>query len=148
MIRWLYNFFVRDWLLKLFSLTLAVLTWLAVTFSLQQRVVPVPDAVSLGEKTYFDLPVTILSQGVDVSGYKAQPAELDVTFQGTEAALTRLPRASVRVIVDLSGVVLKTPQQMPVEVIAPAGITHVRIKPENLVQIIPPSPPKSEPKTE
>jgi YbbR domain-containing protein len=148
MIRQIRNFFFRDWLLKLFSLTLAVLTWLAVKFSIQQRVVPVPGAVSVVEKTYFDLPVTILSHTRDVSGFKAQPAEVDVTVQGTEDALRRLPRNNVRVIVDLSDVVLNSTQELPVEVIAPSGITHVRVKPENLVQIIPPPTPKPESKPE
>jgi YbbR domain-containing protein len=108
----------------------------------------VPGTVSLAEKTYFDLPVNILSQSTDVSGFKAEPSEVDVTFQGSEAALAQLPRTNVRVIVDLTGVVLRTPQQLPVEVIAPAGITHVRIKPENLVRITPPARPKPEPETE
>jgi len=140
MIRFLRNFFFRDWLLKLFSLTLAILTWLAVSFSIRQRVVPVPGPLSLAEKTYFDLPVVIVAHDRDVSQYTAEPAELDVTLQGSENALEQLPRTSVKVIVDLSDTLLKSAQQLPVEVITPPGITHVRVKPDNLVKIVPPTP--------
>lgn len=145
MIRFLRDFFFRDWLLKLFSLALAVLTWLAVSFSLRQRVVPVTGSGNLAEKTYFDLPVTIVSRSADVSRFKSDPAEVDVTLRGNEAALEQLPRTSIRVIVDLSDAVIKTAQSLPVEVVAPAGIAHVRIKPENLVQVIP--PPTAKPET-
>ena len=145
MIRFLHNLFLHDWPLKLFSLALAVLTWLAVSFSLRQHVEPVPGVQSLSEKTCYDVPVSIVSRNADVSRFKAEPQEVDVTFQGSEAALKEMSRASVRVIVDLTGTILNSPQELPVEVIAPAGITHVGIKPANLVRIIP--PPAQETKT-
>lgn len=139
MIRFLRNFLFRDWLLKLFSLTLATLTWLAVSFSLRQRVVPVPDAVNLAEKPYFDVPVTIVSHNQDVSMFKTDPSEVDITLRGNKTVLEQLPKSDLRVIVDLTGAGLKQAQPMPVEVIAPAGITYVRISPSNLVQILPPN---------
>jgi YbbR domain-containing protein len=144
MIRLLRTIFVHDWPLKLFSLLLAVLTWLTVHFSLRQQVVPVPGNQSLSAKTYFDLPVTIVSANMDVSSYKVEPKEVDVTFQGSKEALEEFPRSSFRIIVDLSGTVLKAAQQLPVEVIAPAGITYAHIAPESLVRVIPPPPPATE----
>ena len=137
MIQFLRNFFFHDWLLKLFSLTLAILTWLAVSFSLRQRVVPVPGPANVVEKTFYDLPVAVISENSDVSGFKVEPRELDVTLQGNERLLAQVPRNEVRVLVDLSDVVLKTAQQLPVQVVAPAGITYVRVKPDNLVKVSP-----------
>jgi YbbR domain-containing protein len=147
MIGFLRNFFFRDWLLKLFSLTLAILTWLAVSFSLKQRVTPVPGTLNVSEKTYFDVPVTIVSRDMDVSRFKADPSKVDVTLQGSEAILQQLPKTSVRVLVDVSGTVLKQPQKMPVEIITPAGVAHVRTRPDNLVQISPPIGSRNESET-
>jgi hypothetical protein len=100
--------------------------------------------VSLGSKTYFDLPVTLLSRGSDASEFTVEPAEVDITVQGSKAALETLPRNSIRVLVDVSGVVLKSPQLLPVEVVTPSGISHVLIEPENLVKITPPPAPRPE----
>lgn len=144
MIRLLRILFVQDWPLKLFSLILGVLTWLAVYFSLRQHVQPVPGTQSLFSKTYVDLPVTVVSADADVSGFKVFPSEVDVTFQGRKEALEELPRSSFHVLVDVSGTVLKAPQQLPLEIIAPSGISYVRVAPDNLVQVIPPAPSKTE----
>jgi len=148
MIRFLHNFFFRDWLLKVFSLALAVLTWLAVSFSLRQKVVEVPGVPAISERTYYDLPVVILSASGVPSGYKAKPSELNVTVQGNEAVLENLPGKNIRVLVDMSHSTLTNVRTRPVEVITPAGVTHVRIEPTNLVEIIPPPPPKPAEKTE
>jgi len=139
MIRFLRNLFFHDWPLKLFSLTLAILTWLAVSISQRQKAVPVPGTLNLAEKPFFDLPISFVSRNADVSGYKADPNELDVTFQGSKDLLDRLDRADVHILVDLSDTVLRTPQRLPVEIIAPAGITYVRVRPDNLVKVTPPA---------
>jgi YbbR domain-containing protein len=138
MMRYVQNLIFRDWLLKLFSLALAVLTWLAVSFTLRQQVVPVPGSPAVSERTYYDVPVTILSHSGNVAGFTAKPAELDITVQGDGTVLKTLSGQNIRAIVDLSDTVIKTPQKLPVDIITPAGLTRVRIEPDTLVEIIPP----------
>ena len=146
MIRFLRNLFVRDWPLKCFSLALAILAWLAISFSLREQVVSVPGATTLSARKYFDLPVTIVSSTGDTRDFKAIPSEVDVTVQGDEATLEKLAGKNIHVMVDVSGAVIRSAQEMPVEITTPPGVTHVRIEPSNLVSIIPPPP--AQPKNE
>lgn len=138
MIHTLKNLFTHDWPLKVFSLALAILTWLAVSFTLKQRVVPVPGLPSVSERTYYELPVMIVSRSGNAAGYQALPKKLDVTVQGEEAMLKTLSGRSVKVIVDLSDLTLKTATKLPVEVVTPAGVTQVKIEPEGSVLVTPP----------
>jgi len=140
MIRFLRKLFFGDWMLKLFSLTLAILTWLAVSFSIRQKVVEVPGTPTVSERTYYDLPVVILSDAGATKGFKARPSEVDVTVQGTETTLENLPRKDIRVLVTLPNLTTTNTQMVPVQIITPAGVTHVRIEATNIVEVIPPPP--------
>jgi len=144
MMQFFKDLFLRDWLLKLFSLTLAVLTWLAVSFSLQRSVVSVPGAKNTSERTYYELPVTILSRSGLVPGIEVSPKELDITVRGDEEVLKSLSGKSIKVIVDLSDMATNAVQRLPVEVITPPGITQVKIDPDNFVEVIRPTPPSSQ----
>jgi YbbR domain-containing protein len=142
MIHSLKNLFVRDWPLKVFSLALATLTWLAVSFTLKQGVAPVPGRPSVSERTYYELPVLIVSRSGNVAGYQATPKKLDVTVQGDEAVLKSLSGRNVKVIVDLSETTLKSTTKLPVEIVTPAGVTQVKIEPAGLVEVTPPPSPE------
>jgi YbbR domain-containing protein len=141
MTKLLHYLFVRDWMLKFFSLALAVLTWLAVSFSLRQKVVEVPGHPAVSERTYYDLPVLIVSAAADVHDFRVKPAEVDVTVQGEETLLNNLQSRHIRVLVDLSNVATTNALKKRIEVVAPSGITHVRIEPDE-VEIIPPAAPE------
>jgi YbbR domain-containing protein len=142
MMRSLKNLLAHDWPLKVFSLALAILTWLAVSFTLKQRVVPVREQPNISKRTYYELPVMIVARSGNAAGYQALPKRLDVTVQGDEAMLKSLSGRSVKIIVDLSETSLKTATRLPVEVITPAGVTQVKIEPEGFVMVTPPSNPE------
>lgn len=135
MMQFLKDLLLRDWLLKLFSLTLATLTWLAVSFSLQRSVVTVPGADHTSERTYYELPVIIVSRSGAVPDVKISPKELDVTVQGEEEILKKLSGKAIRVIVDVSELATNSVQRLPVEVITPAGVAQVKIDPDSFVEI-------------
>jgi len=139
MMRFLKDFFLRDWLLKLFSLTLAVLTWLAVSFTLKRSVVNVPGSENTSERTYYELPVTILSRTGILPGIEVNPKELDVTVRGEEEILKNLSGKSIKVIVDLSEMATNAVQRLPVEVITPPGVSQVKIDPDSFVEVTRPA---------
>lgn len=143
MMRFLKNLIVHDWPLKVFSLALAILTWLAVSFTLKQRVVPVADSPNVSKRTYYELPVMIVSRTGSAAGYQALPKKLDVTVQGDEAVLKSLSGRSFKVLVDVSDATFKTSTKLPVEVVTPAGVSQVKIEPEGFVIVTPPSTPES-----
>jgi YbbR domain-containing protein len=145
MMNFLKDLFLRDWLLKLFSLTLAILTWLAVSFSLRRSVDRVAGTENAAERTYYELPVTILSHSGIAPGIQVSPKELDVTVRGEESILKTLSGKSIKVIVDLSELATNAVQRLPVEVITPPGVTQVKIDPDSFVEVTRPTPPRANP---
>jgi YbbR domain-containing protein len=142
MIHLLHYLFIRDWPLKLFSLALATLTWLAVSISGRENTVKVPGMPNLAERTYYDLPVLVVATAADVHDFRVKPSEVDVTVQGEKAVLDNLQGRQIRVLVDLTTLVQTNGMKRRIEVITPPGVTHVRIEPDE-VEIIPPAPPES-----
>ncbi|MEY4387349.1 MAG: hypothetical protein RLY20_2632, partial [Verrucomicrobiota bacterium] len=55
------NLLFGDWLLKFFSLMLALLTWLAISDSLRKKAVDVPGKPDIAERSFFDVPVVAIS---------------------------------------------------------------------------------------
>ena len=137
MMRFLKDLFLRDWLLKLFSLTLATLTWLAVSSSLRGSLESVQGSENTSERTrtYYELPVTILSRSGIVPRVEVNPKELDVTVRGEEKVLKGLSGKSIKVILDLSEMATNEVQRLPVEVITPTGVAQVKIDPDNFVEV-------------
>ena len=130
-----------DWLLKIFSIALAVLTWLAVSFSLRQKPVDVAGKPDLSEQPYYDMPITVVSASTNVHDFKVKPSEVDVvTVQGDKAIIQKLERRHIRVQVDLTDATLTNGLKKRVDVIMPAGVTRVRVLPEEVEIILPPAP--------
>jgi hypothetical protein len=132
MITFLRKLILEDVWLKLFSLALAVLVWFIVTFASQkdawtnQRVVPKV------------LPVTIVASGEDVHNFRVSPAEVAVSVQGNPKALQNLRTNDLRAFVDLTGVGAARDLRKRVEVSVPAGLTHLRVMPQEVQVIFPP----------
>ena len=148
MIRLLHSLFIRDWLLKVFALALATLTWLAVTFAIKHQAMKVEDSAKRYERNVFDLPVLLVASDADVSGFKCKPAEVDMVLQGEEETVKNpLTVRQVRILVDLTGNKPSTNTMRRVEVITPPGVTCVSVRPEAIEVIVPPAlPPQSKPK--
>lgn len=139
--QFLRNLVFGDWLLKIFSLALAVLTWLAVSFSLQQKPGAVPGQPDLSEQPYYDVPITVVSGTGDVHDLKTKPSEVDVvTVQGEKSIIQKFERRYIRLQVDLTGATLTNGLKRRVEVITPPGVTCMRVLPEQVEIILPPEP--------
>src|SRR6478672_11547220 len=95
MIKFLRELLFADFWLKLFSLALAVLIWLAVSFAVQKE----PQV-----RTFSKLPVQLLSVPRDKGNIIVRPAEVEVTIQGERTLVRDLRASDIRVMVDLTGI--------------------------------------------
>ena len=143
MINFLRHLIVDDFMLKLFSLALALLFWLTVSFAIQQRDGAPPPALTLTTevRTFFNLPVVVMSSASDVRNFRVSPNQVEVTVRGEPRALQNLQSKDIRAIVDLSGIEAAQNLRKRIEVSTPPGVTHVRIFPEEVQVIIPSKPP-------
>ena len=132
MITLLRHLVLEDFWLKLFSLALAVLIWVTVTF-VSQKDAGIEQRV-LSKK----LPVTILASAEDVHNFRVSPSEVAVTVQGNPRTLQNLQINDIRAIVDLTGVGAARDLRKRIEVSVPAGISQVRVTPEEVQVIFPP----------
>jgi YbbR domain-containing protein len=131
MIRFLRHLVLDDFLLKLFSLALAVVVWLIVTFASQKEAGTTP-------RVFYGLPVTALSSAEDVRNFKFSPNQVIVTVQGDAKAVQNLQSTDIRATVDLTGVAVALDLHKRVEVSVPAGITCMRVAPEEVQVVFPP----------
>jgi YbbR domain-containing protein len=143
MIKFLRHLIVDDFLLKLFSLVLALLFWLTVSFAIQQREASPPSPLTLATevRTFFNLPVLVMSSASDVRNFKVNPSQVEVTVQGDPRILQTLQSKDVRAMVDLTGIEVAHGLHKRIEVSTPSGVTHVGVRPQEVEVIIPPKPP-------
>ena len=142
MIKFLRHLFIEDLLLKLFSLVLALLFWLTVSFAIQQKEASPPPAPTLNPevRTFFNLPVAVMSSASDARNFKVSPSVVEVTVRGDAKTLASLQSKDIRAIVDLTGIEAARALKR-IEVSTPAGVTHVRVLPEEVQVIVPPKIP-------
>ena len=131
MIKLLRHVFLEDFLLKLFSLGLAVVVWLIVTFASQKEAGTTP-------RVFYNLPVIVLSSAEDVRNFKVSPNEVIVTVQADAKAVQNLQSKDIRATVDLTGVAVAHDLHKRVEVSLPPGVTCMRVAPEEVQVIFPP----------
>jgi len=132
MILFLRDLIFHDFLLKVFSLALAVLIWFTVT-EVQKEASPLPRLSLNSEvRTFSNLPVVVMSAAEDVRSFKVYPSEVEVTVQGDGRILKNLLSKDIRVIVDLTGVESSGGLRKRIEVSTPSGVTHVRVEPQEV----------------
>ncbi len=131
MISFLRHLFLDDFLLKLFSLALAVVVWLIVTFASQKETGTTP-------RVFYNLPIIVLSSAEDVRNFKVNPKEVIVTVQADAKVVQNLQGKDIQATVDLTGVAAAHDLHKRVEVSVPAGVTCVRVVPEEVQVIFPP----------
>ena len=131
MIKFLRHLFLDDFLLKIFSLGLAVVVWLIVTFASQKQAWSTP-------RVFYNLPVIVLSSVEDVRNFKVSPDEVIVTVEGDAKTLQNLQSKDIRAMVDLTGVAAARDLRKRIEVSVPPGVTHIRVAPEEVQVIFPP----------
>ena len=131
MIKFLRHVCLDDFLLKFFSLLLAVVVWLIVSFASQKETGTTP-------RVFYDLPVTVLSSAEDVRNFKVRPSEVIVTVQGDPKTVQNLRSKDIRAIVDLTGVAVARDLRKHVEISVPAGVSFLRVAPEEVQVVFPP----------
>ena len=123
----------HDFWLKLFSLALAVLIWLTISFAIREKVSPIePLTLSGTPITFHNLPVMVMTSASDARNFKVIPNEVEVTVQGAASTLQRLQSKDIRAIVDLSGIRAAGDLGARVEVSTPPGVTFVRVQPREV----------------
>jgi len=139
MIAFIRRLFFHDFWLKLFSLSLAVLIWLTVSFAIKKDVSPVASlTMDVTRRTFSGLPLILLSSAADVRDFKVTPKEVEVTVQGDKKILDKLEKKDIRVIVDLTGIESARDLRKRIDVSTPAGVTHVKVDPDEVgVSILP-----------
>jgi hypothetical protein len=140
MIAWLRNLILSDFWLKLFSLALAVLIWLTVSFAIRQEV---PPAAGLGnvnfeELTFFNVPVLVVSTAADVRSFKVNPSEVQIKVRGEAKQLRQLQASDIRALVDLTGIESARGLRKRIAVTTPAGVTFVQAVPDEVEVVVPP----------
>ena len=138
MMRVLRHLILEDFWLKLFSLVLAVLTWLTVSFAIQKEASPMSALnFAIPERTFFNLPVVVMSSAEDVRNFKVTPNEVAVTVQGEAKTLHSLQSKDIRALVDLTGLEAAGNVTKRIEVSTPAGVTHVHVVPPEVKVLFP-----------
>jgi YbbR domain-containing protein len=137
MIAFLRYLFLQDIWLKLFSLALAVLTWVTITFALARDQRPAGLGPRLYERTFEALPVMIMSAASDVRDVRVNPKQVDITVQAEARVLNQLQARDIRLLVDLTGIEAAQGLRKRIEVSTPAGVTHVRVSPNEVEVLFP-----------
>jgi YbbR domain-containing protein len=139
----------RDFWLKLFSLALAVLIWLTVSFAIHKEGASEKEgAAAIAqplERTFFNLPIMVMSSAADVRDFKVTPSQVEVTVQADAKTLQNLKSTDLRVIVDLTGIEAagEGRKQVEVSVSTPRGVSQVRVAPAQVQVVFPPKEPSS-----
>ena len=137
MIAFLQHLVFHDFWLKLFSLVLAVLIWFTVSLASQKEVSPVgPLMRNLAQRTFLRLPVVVLSSAEGVGEIQIHPQEVEVTIEGEPRTLQSVQSKDIRAIVDLTGIKAAELRKR-IEVSTPAGVTHVRVAPQEVEIVYP-----------
>ena len=139
MIALLRNLLLKDLGLKLFSLAMALLMyWTISLVANKNEVGPLSSlAMAVDVRTFYKLPVLILSSAADARRFKVVPETVDVTVQGDPRILAGLASSEIRVLVDLSGIESAAGMRKRVEVSTPAGVINARVVPSEVRVIFP-----------
>ena len=141
MIAFLRTLLLHDFWLKLFSLVLAILIWLTISFAIGRGVSPTTTLTSANskEQTYYNIPVYLMSTAADVRDFKVSPNVVAVKVRGESRRLKDLQAKEIRALIDLSGIEA-APRGLAkrIEVTTPAGITFVQVIPDEVEVIVPP----------
>jgi hypothetical protein len=134
MIPLLQQLVLKDFWLKLFSFALASLIWFTVKIAIKNDISPVTSlSLSPSEPVVLkDMPISILMPADESRRFSVNHKTADVTLQGEPATLRNLRRRDVRVLVDLSDGETGHDTHRRIEVFTPAGLSKVKIDPEEV----------------
>lgn len=129
----------KDIWLKLFSLGLAVLIWVTVSFAIRKENEQQTGVFSYLPKKAITLPVLVVSAAADVREFRVHPDAVTVTVRGEQDDLDKLQDRDVRVTVDLTDITATSGARMPVTVSTPPGVVLVNVSPRTVDVVVPPT---------
>jgi len=132
------DLFFQDFWLKIFSLALAVLIWITVSFAIRNENIVTSGVTVNAPSRIFYVPVLMVSAAADVRQFHVQPNRVEVTVRGEAEVLGRLLDKDIRVLVDLTDIESARGVRKKVEVSTPPGVTHVKVFPEDVEIVVPP----------
>lgn len=132
------DLFFQDFRLKIFSLALAVLIWITVSFAIRNESVVTSGFAANAPSRIFYVPVLMVSAAADVRQFHVQPSQVEVTVRGEADVLGRLLDKDIRVLVDLTDIESARGVRKKVEVSTPPGVTHVKVFPADVEIVVPP----------
>lgn len=141
MIALLRDLVFKDIWLKLFSLGLAVLVWFTLNSMGNQKeaLTPhLPPLQPIEQRTFSNIPVAVVSSADDSRTFRINPKQVDVTVAGDPNIVKGLYNHDIRVLVDLTGIEAAHDLRKRIEVSTPAGVTRVRVEPEEVQVVFPP----------
>jgi len=134
MIVFLRNLVWRDFWLKLFSLALAILIWLTVSFAINHALSPASalTGAQQQELTYSNIPLRVFATAADFDarGYEVTPSEVVIRVRGEPKLLQGLQPRDIHALVDLTGLGNVRGLQKRIEVSTPPGVTLVQVVPD------------------
>jgi YbbR domain-containing protein len=129
----------EDFWLKLFSFALAVLIWLTVNYATKSDVSPIA-SLSLApreQRTFHNLPVLVMCPADELRVLVVSPKVVEVTVEGETGLLQKLQERDIHVVLDLTGIGSAQDLSKRVEVSTPAGVTRIRVDPEEVRILFP-----------
>jgi len=137
MIAFLRNLFIRDLGLKLFSLLVAILVWLTVSFAKKDSPAWTWTSRTL-ESTYVNIPLVVeIPAATEVRTWKVSPQEVQVTVRGEPRLMKSIRASSIRATIDVTGIDSSQTFQKLINVSVPPGVTVTAVIPEKAVVTAP-----------
>lgn len=123
---------LKHFWLKLFSVILAGLIWLAISANLGKEVLsPAAGAKTDALRTFSQCPVLLMTATTDHHAYTVEPSQVSVIVRGPAAVVDQLQEREIHTYVES-----KTPRdptgETPVKVHAPQGVIVVHVSPQNV----------------
>jgi hypothetical protein len=124
------NLILHNFWLKLSSIALATVIWLAIHYNIHGES-PINPSVAnqVLAHEYILVPVTIKKAPGDNRVFRIDPPDVVITAVGDDAALRRTARKAIRVDVDLTGFDAKGPVQKELTPEVPVYIKVLEISP-------------------
>jgi YbbR domain-containing protein len=129
------EFILNNFWLKLFSLVLAVMIWLAIRGNIRTQLAGGQNPFRLPANDQFARPIMLMTSGDDHQAYVVDPLAVNVKVTGDSDALNKLNPNDIQVFVRLNNVMVAH-GAFPVEVKLPRNITlqtvwpsHVHVEP-------------------
>jgi YbbR domain-containing protein len=136
-IRFLRDLLLKDAMLKLFSLILAILTWLALSYVHRESALASTASLYSGHVSFLNVEVVVLSSASDVHDFRVEPKTVEVTLEGDIKVLQALQSKDVRALVDLTDLQPGADVRKQIAVSTPVGVRHVKVTPREVRVLFP-----------